>query len=234
LESAQNEEEKRRIRTREKVLKLWSKVINGLRIQQRIQDEYGDDGPKGKMLETESVPAGGFITDADRSVAPFTLPKPSIFSIEPGLQSQSLGLAPEEDEKITGIDFSQRATLPYVGNDMGMIESGRKDKGGIPISMESLAERERDKVNERIRSEEAEPDTGNRVNIPIRQRTKTTDLNKPYPEISATDRKRTTRFTSNSVPSTRNLRPRPQKSKAVLDAEQRTEQAIRDAIEDYY
>jgi len=267
LESAQNEEEKRRIRTREKVLKLWSKVINGLRIQQRIQRQYGGDGldTKGEQPEpSETMPAGGFIMDADSSVAPFTLPKPSTSLLDPGLQSPA---SPQQDDRVVGFDFNLTPALPPTGggseDDAEIVAerefSASPTRGGqfngTPITMQYLAESERYKVKQQITTQ---PGSGTRENSPNRRQARRSmrsrnsqhhveisgnyeeDENDDFEDLSQDQhegswRPKRARLRSNSAnltPTRRSLLPRVQKSEAVLEAERKAEQDLREVLGD--
>lgn len=41
-ESAQDAEEKERIKREERVIKRWTRLVQGLRIRQRLQEQYAD------------------------------------------------------------------------------------------------------------------------------------------------------------------------------------------------
>ncbi|KAI0662018.1 hypothetical protein C8Q70DRAFT_909438 [Cubamyces menziesii] len=84
-EMEQNAEAKRRAKRQEQVIKRWTKLVQGLRIRQRLLEQYADraDGPSatkdaGEGQNHEEKPdaaGGGFLTGVDDVVQPYTLPR---------------------------------------------------------------------------------------------------------------------------------------------------------------
>lgn len=86
-EAEREAEAKARTKREERVIKRWTRLVHGLRIRQRLQDQYSDKPQTGEQhwLDTqahgtegadEDVPqAGGYLTAADDVVQPFHLPK---------------------------------------------------------------------------------------------------------------------------------------------------------------
>ena len=46
-------EEKAMAKKRERVLKQWIRLVHGLRIRQKLQEQYGSKATEGKGLDTE-------------------------------------------------------------------------------------------------------------------------------------------------------------------------------------
>ncbi|PCH40265.1 Rad4-domain-containing protein [Wolfiporia cocos MD-104 SS10] len=78
-EAEHDAEEKRRAKRQEQVIKRWTKLIQGLRIRQRLQEQYADVEPRGSSPasanEEHVQQEGGFLTGADDVVQPYTLPR---------------------------------------------------------------------------------------------------------------------------------------------------------------
>jgi xeroderma pigmentosum group C-complementing protein len=93
--AAQQEQEKRR----QAVLKRWTKLVHGLRIRQRLREEYGSPtGSNRRGLASTSAAVdntkhdqdaarggGGFLTGVEDVVQPYSLPRPThvVFSSPP-------------------------------------------------------------------------------------------------------------------------------------------------------
>ncbi|KAI0763653.1 hypothetical protein BD413DRAFT_495167 [Trametes elegans] len=100
LEAERAAEEKRRAKREEQVIKRWVKLVQGLRIRKRLQEQYADRAATngaptqtastraaGAMVaitpeelippfqEPEKPPAGGFLTGVDDVVQPYRLPR---------------------------------------------------------------------------------------------------------------------------------------------------------------
>ncbi|KAI9443725.1 hypothetical protein F5148DRAFT_784537 [Russula earlei] len=117
--AAEKEQEKRQ----QAVLKRWTKLVQGLRIRQRMREQYGnsqdvrgrgirDEGDVRSSLaaagnedgegETRAAYAGGFLTGVEDVVQPYSLPRPmhAVFSSPPrspnsaGRASPALPIAP--------------------------------------------------------------------------------------------------------------------------------------------
>ncbi|KAH9889795.1 hypothetical protein C8Q73DRAFT_705476 [Cubamyces lactineus] len=87
-EMEQNAEAKRRAKRQEQVIKRWTKLVQGLRIRQRLLEQYADraaptDGSPatkdtqihGGEPEKPAAAGGGFLTGVDDVVQPYTLPR---------------------------------------------------------------------------------------------------------------------------------------------------------------
>ncbi|KAH9947442.1 Rad4-domain-containing protein [Amylocystis lapponica] len=99
----QDAEEKRRAKRQEQVIKRWIKLVHGLRIRQRLQEQYADRGHQESSIADEpgedAQPQGGFLTGADDVVQPYTLPR-NFHEVLPQT-STTISLAPriaEEDD----------------------------------------------------------------------------------------------------------------------------------------
>ncbi|KAI0688320.1 hypothetical protein BC835DRAFT_1373054 [Cytidiella melzeri] len=71
-------EEKRRNKRQEQVIKRWQRLVQGLRIRQRLQEQYaGRDASQPLIVEVKQdlQEAGGFLNTADVVVQPYTLPR---------------------------------------------------------------------------------------------------------------------------------------------------------------
>ncbi|KAI0087722.1 hypothetical protein BDY19DRAFT_892387 [Irpex rosettiformis] len=73
----QEAEEKRRTKRQEQVIKRWQRLIQGLRIRQRLQDQYAGKETQQAPESTEECEkvTGGFLSTADDVVQPYTLPR---------------------------------------------------------------------------------------------------------------------------------------------------------------
>ncbi|KAI0700351.1 hypothetical protein C8T65DRAFT_742081 [Cerioporus squamosus] len=88
-EAEQVADAKRRAKRQEQVIKRWTKLVQGLRIRQRLVEQYADrapaedaqaqsDAPAEKRVaeeESEKPAAGGFLTGVDDVVQPYALPR---------------------------------------------------------------------------------------------------------------------------------------------------------------
>ncbi|KAL0069143.1 hypothetical protein AAF712_003829 [Marasmius tenuissimus] len=92
-EAEQDAEEKAKIKREERVIKLWTRLVHGLRIRQRLQEQYANNGGgesstlpvvnEGERPEEEpkdnevagSTEGGGFLVEAADVVESFHLPK---------------------------------------------------------------------------------------------------------------------------------------------------------------
>ncbi|KAL4250566.1 transglutaminase-like superfamily protein [Abortiporus biennis] len=161
-ESEKEAEEKRRAKRHEHVIKRWTRLIHGLRIRQRLQEQYASKDAN--AAETRAAPGdeedpeakhegGGFITGVDDVVQPYTLPRnlhevpqspiPSIFNT-PG----------EEVTKVASEKLQAMASQPPAltfeeiqdSEDEDMLEvnvplpAERIKSNGAPKTMQELAE----------------------------------------------------------------------------------------------
>ncbi|TFK87491.1 Rad4-domain-containing protein [Polyporus arcularius HHB13444] len=88
-EAEQEADAKRRAKRQEQVIKRWTKLVQGLRIRQRLVEQYADRVPPGDAQaqsdvaaekqtaeeESEQPAAGGFLTGADDVVQRYALPR---------------------------------------------------------------------------------------------------------------------------------------------------------------
>ncbi|GBE85109.1 Rad4-domain-containing protein [Sparassis crispa] len=109
-EAEQDAEEKRRAKREEQVLKRWTKLVQGLRIRQRLQEQYADNNVRESSIVQEEenkdaqLEAGGFLTGADDVVQPFTLPKNLH---EMPRTSTTISLAPSRDTRSASLKLDE-------------------------------------------------------------------------------------------------------------------------------
>ncbi|THH11143.1 hypothetical protein EW145_g849 [Phellinidium pouzarii] len=107
-EAERDEDEKERKKQKERVIKRWTKLIQGLRIRQRLQEEYASSGkPTASALplndKEETEQPGGFLVDAaDTIVQPFHLPRFEHGAYQPSLNNmeKAVGQVSIADEYI--------------------------------------------------------------------------------------------------------------------------------------
>ncbi|KAI0345889.1 Rad4-domain-containing protein [Trametopsis cervina] len=153
----QEAEEKRRTKRQEQVIKRWQRLVQGLRIRQRLQAQYS--GPDRQQqheqditieVEQEVHQAGGFLNTADDVVQPYTLPR-NLHDVprSPGAPAATNGTNVRDDPskqpqlhadnglQIETFDIEDIEDVPQVG------ESTHRDTaraGGAPRTMRELAE----------------------------------------------------------------------------------------------
>ncbi|KAL5524625.1 hypothetical protein ACEPAF_9765 [Sanghuangporus sanghuang] len=96
-------EAREQVKRRERVIKRWSRIIQGLRIRQRLQEQYasGNELSISGLRHTddeftqETEQSGGFLTEADAVVQPFHLPRFEHNTYQP---AADVGTATERDE----------------------------------------------------------------------------------------------------------------------------------------
>ncbi|KAI0648178.1 hypothetical protein C8Q79DRAFT_905740 [Trametes meyenii] len=83
-EAEQDAEAKRRAKRQEQVIKRWTKLVQGLRIRQRLLEQYADRatanadadaGPDGSTKDAGAAEEVRFLTGVDDVVLPYTLPR---------------------------------------------------------------------------------------------------------------------------------------------------------------
>lgn len=103
-EAEKDAEEKARVKREERVLKHWTRLVQGLRIRQRLQEQYATKPEEQQSTHQpsahEDATAGGFLTAADDVVQPFHLPKFQYPHAEPSFPSTPTVL-PAKDEPMT-------------------------------------------------------------------------------------------------------------------------------------
>ncbi|KAH9936108.1 uncharacterized protein B0H18DRAFT_1113556 [Fomitopsis serialis] len=127
-EAEHDAEEKRRAKREDQAIKRWKRLIHGLRIRQRLQEQYADAEQRGSSpvgaADEEVQQEGGFLTGADDVVQPYTLPRnfhellpaSTALSLEPSARESSAD--PAKDSQA-----SRRDTLPAALDDV-MSEDG--------------------------------------------------------------------------------------------------------------
>ncbi|KIJ26683.1 hypothetical protein M422DRAFT_191935, partial [Sphaerobolus stellatus SS14] len=151
LESAQAAEEKERIKKEERVLKRWTRLIHGLRIRKRLQEQYAGDPSTEEVhhgVDNREPEAGGFLLEtADNVVEAYSLPKP-VHIMDPSSSKQVT--AGEEDKDMQPFDNEafHRFTSGIleeenVDEDMEEVQPALPVRGlttGVPKTMQELAE----------------------------------------------------------------------------------------------
>ncbi|EIN13025.1 Rad4-domain-containing protein [Punctularia strigosozonata HHB-11173 SS5] len=157
--------EKAKAKKHDQILKRWTKLVQGLRIRQRMLEQYstGDTEKAEKSLEitisTEQHEAGGFLTEADDVaqadlvVQPYHMPKYQYSETQP-LASTSLGFgnasrrAPDildvqdDAESLKPLDDTVNAEEPDEDEDMEDVfvtSDTIVQANGGPLTMEQLA-----------------------------------------------------------------------------------------------
>ncbi|KAH7925571.1 Rad4-domain-containing protein [Leucogyrophana mollusca] len=162
LEAEQEAEEKARVKRLDQVQKRWIRLVQGLRIRERLQKQYapnseGDQQPH--WLDTQIADGGdeepgGFLTTADDVVEAFHLPKDlhpapsSSFTppIAPNDLSGGTGKVRRDHTSVTAVGISTdeplSTTLPNEDIEMGDIvaEVQTPRMNGLPRSMREFAE----------------------------------------------------------------------------------------------
>ncbi|KAG6885649.1 hypothetical protein C0993_011783 [Termitomyces sp. T159_Od127] len=131
-EAEQDAEEKNRIKREERVVKQWTRLIQGLRVRQRLREQYATkpqeethtqdpdnnrsmdiDGKQGTPKSEDIVvtmshpsvgPGGGFLVGADDVVQPFHLPKPKFQLLEDSVVSSSSAREITEPPDLVGAE----------------------------------------------------------------------------------------------------------------------------------
>ncbi|KAK0243924.1 hypothetical protein EDD85DRAFT_806100 [Armillaria nabsnona] len=237
-ESEQDAQEKARVKREEKAIKRWTRLIHGLRIRQRLQEQYAGRGEEDKATEKEKGDeenqpeqgGGGFLVGADDVVQAFHLPKaPRLDTdLESDLVSstvQNLLSEGHENEKL------ELETMD-VDSDLDEALVVGSATSHTPKTMRELAEdaaRLR-VVDEEEWVEEVDPpkkeEKGTGKGKRQRRRRKRGDESGDEGESEASPAKRG----KTVAPSTRTLRPRASKSRAKIEEEMEQEDGIRLAI----
>ncbi|CDO71667.1 hypothetical protein BN946_scf184915.g11 [Trametes cinnabarina] len=166
-EAEQHAEAKRQAKRQEQVIKRWTKLIQGLRIRQRLQEQYADragtpvenkekdvDGPHGPLEEEPekhvAAAGGGFLTGVDDVVQPYTLPRNLHEVVEhAGTRGSALGELRKpnlpanghsvdiDDEDING---ERRADQGIEAQDFLQLHASNRDAGGDSDEDEDMME----------------------------------------------------------------------------------------------
>ncbi|KAF8526095.1 hypothetical protein JB92DRAFT_2873311 [Gautieria morchelliformis] len=154
-ESAQDAEDKERMKREERVLKRWTRLVQGLRIHKRLQEQYSNQpsstGPHHGVDNREDIAeaeAGGFLLEtADNVVQAYTLPK-SLHVVDPS-SSKDFNVPQTQDETMSdaeAIDRSRRDEGEDAHVDEHMEEAvtllGTEPRlaAAVPKTMQQLAE----------------------------------------------------------------------------------------------
>jgi len=160
-EAEQDAKEKARVKQEERVLKQWTRLVQGLRIRQRLQEQYATKpdeeqsglGPNksGPNNDAEAL-GGGFLTAADDVVQPFHLPKFQYphgnlsFDLPPTrpiVDSDLTAMATAVDEPVDEPprDFTSECRTMDTGSDMEeMTTTPPAASGVVPKTMQEMAE----------------------------------------------------------------------------------------------
>ncbi|KAF7980649.1 hypothetical protein HWV62_37466 [Athelia sp. TMB] len=184
LEAEEEAAKKAQTKREERVLKRWTRLVHGLRIRQRLQQQYATE-PQSEdphWLDTqasashlngreEHVPeAGGFLTAADDVVQAFHLPKYQHIVAEystnaPSATVGSGGLPPiAEVSQGVPVNFEETTEASQDNDDVMnemIIPTFHADApiqdGGVPLSMQELADAARQRsMEEAVQGEEIE------------------------------------------------------------------------------
>ncbi|KAF9814962.1 hypothetical protein IEO21_04812 [Rhodonia placenta] len=177
-EAEHDAEEKRRAKREEQVIKRWTKLVHGLQIRQRLQEQYAGgeqrEGSPSGANEEDVQGQGGFLTAADDVVQPYTLPR-NFHEVLP--TSTTISLAPlnkqddtsstldaiesrghDEEHKIVGETGSESDEDKDMGQVVALALPGQSVP--LPKTMLELAEaaaRQRDELSEQERQIPASP-----------------------------------------------------------------------------
>lgn len=198
------------LKQRERVIKRWTRLIQGLRIRQRMQEEYGN--APSQMPEQETInpeQPGGFLAGADDVVQAFSLPR---YVHEDPSTLEELN----EPQSTLKIKVPPRPKSPNGGMEQESDEDDDMEEVVIPDDPKNtpLAHS----------SHEQFPNT--------RKRGRTDETSSPADGSSRrSSRKRVAPVAAPESTPSRSLRPRRSKTTAELQEEREMELAIRRAME---
>ncbi|KAH9841395.1 Rad4-domain-containing protein [Rhodofomes roseus] len=159
-EAEHEAEQKRRAKREDQVIKRWTKLIHGLRIRQRLQEQYADadrreSSPVGAADE-DVQPQGGFLTGADDVVQPYTLPR-NLHEVPATSTTISLQLAARAEvaDQAEATQNGRLATLPTALDDV-ISEDGGDLMEEISIPAQEAGEDERQQLKPKTMLELAE------------------------------------------------------------------------------
>ncbi|KAK0487733.1 hypothetical protein IW261DRAFT_1558782 [Armillaria novae-zelandiae] len=206
-ESEQDAQEKARAKREEKAIKRWTRLIHGLRIRRRLQEQYAGCGEEDKATEKdderrpEQGGGGGFLVGADDVVQAFHLPKAP--RLDTDLESDLLVASAVQDR---GPEL-ELETMD-VDSDLDEAVVVNSATRHTPKSMRELAE---DAARLRVVDEEevVSPKKEQKGKARQRRRRKRGDESDDEEENEASPAKRG----KTVAPSTRTLRPRASKSR---------------------
>ncbi|KAI0074037.1 Rad4-domain-containing protein [Panus rudis PR-1116 ss-1] len=168
---------KRREKRQEQVIKRWKRLIHGLHVRQRLQEQYADrdkgpekapdaGNPEEPQPQEHVSSAGGFLTSADDVVQPYALPRNlHEVSASPVVQPASIDQN-DEDDRHAGPDTPHNDVLEVIGDsedeDLQEISiPSRASSGAAPKTMRELAEamNMESTVEAPVKEEEAVPES---------------------------------------------------------------------------
>ncbi|KAK0202067.1 hypothetical protein DFS33DRAFT_1386353 [Desarmillaria ectypa] len=254
-ESEQDAQEKARVKREEKAIKRWTRLIHGLRIRQRLQEQYAGRG-EDKATEKEDEEkqpkqgsaGGGFLMGADDVVQAFHLPKAPHLDID--LESDLVASTVQNLLSEEGPE-NKKFELETMDVDSDLDEAlvVASTTSHTPKTMRELAEDaaqlrvvDNEDEEEWVAEEEADPPKkegkgkgkGKDSTAPRkrggkakrRKRGRDLDESEDESKSKASPAKRG----KTVAPSTRTLRPRASKSRVEIEEEMAQEHAIRLAI----
>ncbi|CCM04912.1 uncharacterized protein FIBRA_07109 [Fibroporia radiculosa] len=126
-EAEHDAEEKRRAKQQEQVLKRWTRLVHGLRIRQRLQEQYaGSDQLANRPMddaEEDIQGQGGFLTGADAVVQRYTLPRTVHEAPQPST-TVSLKSQRQQKDEDPETEVAQNTVYSIVMNDLKEIGDG--------------------------------------------------------------------------------------------------------------
>ncbi|KAG1735235.1 hypothetical protein EDB19DRAFT_1725199 [Suillus lakei] len=161
LESENDAEEKARAKRLDQVHKRWIRLVQGLRIRDRLRKQYAfntDDATPQHWLDTQNAEAhegeqqpGGYLTTADDVVKPFHLPKDQHTVLPSSLLSSTTGddgaeideAVPEHSGVAVSYTHPRDSPLHFAQDvQMGEVsaELPSRRSNAVPKSMRELAE----------------------------------------------------------------------------------------------
>ncbi|KAF9240193.1 hypothetical protein BU15DRAFT_74111 [Melanogaster broomeanus] len=258
LEADQDAEEKARAKRLERVCKRWIRLVQGLRIRDRLQKQYASNAEhehepqQQHWLDSQGIDAdvtkeqGGYLTTADDVVEPFHLPRDTgpkwtgssemLSRNSPLLTTGDIEMEPVESsfahQPSKGAPKTMRELAEYHAQQMAL-EDGPLFS---PSGSESRATVPEGKKTRSGRSEGPDPSARGKTphragSAKKRARGRSRSFSDRDSEASPPKRRQASATTvaSNAV-SSRVLRPRPQKGAARIQEEREMEDAYRRAV----
>ncbi|THH27307.1 hypothetical protein EUX98_g6882 [Antrodiella citrinella] len=170
-EAEHEAEKKRNAKRQEQVIKRWTRLVQGLRIRQRLQAQYADrsEQPSGEATpvvnsEDQQVvlqEAGGFLVGADDVVQPYSLPR----DIHDKAKTPPPVTSPAQARRATETEpFHSNTALEVaednLDEDLDMVEAVIPAVTSVPKTMRELAQ-----DAEREREETMQPDPGEDISL---------------------------------------------------------------------
>jgi len=153
LEAEEDAEEKAKAKRLERVHKRWVRLVQGLRIRQRLQAQYADAangiggesaGPSIQVTIDQPQQPGGFLITADDVVEQHHLPK-SRHQVDPGQvdhvqETNGRAILMSESEVVSSEEPVPGVQLEDTVDVMGDDDLPNETRSGVPITMQALAE----------------------------------------------------------------------------------------------